>query len=591
MNKKAQFFMPLFVILTFIIFTTLYLDFAAKTEQFECSDFSSYACKIGEKQLAVLNSAAEGEKALLYIDIAAQYAYAQAVIDVAHSGYITKEMECGMYRGVPIVYGNVDCMSYNEDLNRELSTALSEKFNEAFVRYAEAYDAVTIPSNNYELSLKDNTVYGIAQEEMEIPIFSLTSIAVEEKTAEQAFSSSGTAFTQWPVEFNEHLVVSCFGYRGDKIKTKSGVKASTNHNGIDIRAPKGTPILAVADGTVTDVSPIRWGFVTVDHGNGISSQYLHLDTITVSLGEQITKGQQIGTAGGRGKNGNPDAYDSHLHFVIIDKNIDTGLKDTEGNNAVIRSGVNPLCYLSQELDYIYKNNLGCRSQGGAYKFCSLYHPAVSLTAGTYTPSASAKEMLLQIDKNYGTIIENAIAGTSIPKSLVIGVIATESRGNPNAVSPTGCAGIMQFCSGTAHEYDLCSNKQCSGTDYRKDPEKAIPAGVKLLQNNVNVFPTYSSKVEFALASYNGGATVIKKAIQSTGKSNPSWEEVAASLNAEIIADVYSESFSSSVYKKSFGTTELRNNKVREIQNYVGRVLGYTHAYEQLQNANDINTGG
>ena len=370
MNKKAQFFMPLFVIVTLIIFTTLYLDFAAKTEQFECKDFSSYACKIGEKQLAVLKTASEGEKALLYIDLSAKYAYENAVLDVAHKGYITEEMNCGTYRGVPIVYGNADCMSYNDDLNSEISNALSEKFNDAFVVYAEAYDAVTIPSNNYELSIKDNTVYGIAQEEMEIPIFSLTSIAVEEKTAEQAFSSSGTLFTQWPVAIDNHFVTSCFAFRGDKIKTKSGVKASTYHNGIDIRAPKGPPILAVAEGIVMKVSPIKWGYVTVDHGNGIYSRYLHLDTITVSAGEQVTKEQQVGTAGGRGENGDPDAYNSHLHFSIIDTNINSGLIDAEGNNAVLKENtVNPLCYLSQELQYTYENDLGCRSEGGAYKFC------------------------------------------------------------------------------------------------------------------------------------------------------------------------------------------------------------------------------
>jgi murein DD-endopeptidase MepM/ murein hydrolase activator NlpD len=568
MNKKAQFFMPLFVLVTFIIFTTLYLDFAEKSEQFACNDFSSYACKIGEKQLAVLNTAAEGEKALLYIDISAKYAYETAVLDVAHSGYMTEDMGCGTYRGVPIVYGNADCMSYNEELITEISNALSEKFNDAFVHYAEAYDAVTIPSNNYKLSFKDNTVYGTAQEEMEIPIFSLSSIAVEEKIAEQAPSSSGTLFTQWPVALDEHNVNSCFGYRGDKIKTKSGVKASTNHNGIDIYAPKGTLILAIADGTVTRVSPIRWGYVTINHGNGISSQYLHLDTISVAVGEQITKGQQIGTAGGRGKDGNPNAYDSHLHFSIMDTNINSGITDAEGNSAALSEyTVNPLCYLSQELDYTYKNNIGCRSQGGAYKFCSLYYPVTT----------SAKEMLLAIDENYGKIIENAITGTAIPKSLVIGVIAQESGGNPDAGSATGCMGLMQFCSATAYGYDLCSNKQCSGTDERTNSEKAIPAGVELLQDNLNSFSAYTDKISFAVASYNSGAGVIKNAIEKTGKSNPSWQEVSTALDADCVT--------------YFETTEQKNTKVIEIRNYVPKVLGYASAYEQLQNANDINTGG
>ncbi len=576
-GKKAQFFMPLFFILTLIIFITLYLDFAAKSEQFEGKND-----RIGEKQLAVLKTAQEGEKALLYIDIAAKYAYEKALLETAKNSYISADSKCRHYRGTPIFYGTTDCMSYNynedKQLQKELETAITTKFNDALIPYIEAYQDVGIPGDNYALTFSDAIVTGTAMQEIEIPIFSYTSAPIEEIPAEQLISASGTLFSQWPVANDEHTVTSCFGYRGDKIKTKSGVQASTNHNGIDIRAPKGTPILAIADGTVTEVSPITWGYVTVDHGNGIYSQYLHLDTITVSVGEQITQGQQIGTAGGRGKNGNPDAYDAHLHFSIIDTNIDTKLKDADGNSAVIKENkVNPLCYLSQDLDYTYKNNLGCRSQGGAYKFCSLYHPAVSLTAGIYTPSASAKEMLLQIETNYGTLINSAVTGTSISKALAIGVIATESSGNPIAVSDTGCKGIMQFCSSTAHEYGLCINERCSGTDYRTDPQKAIPAGVQLLQNNLNSFTKYSDSMKFAIASYNAGAKVIKNAIQKTGKSNPSWEEVSAALDASCVTN--SE------------TTEEKNNKVNEIRNYVPRVLGYSSAYEQLQNANDINAKG
>ncbi|MFA6888277.1 MAG: peptidoglycan DD-metalloendopeptidase family protein [Candidatus Woesearchaeota archaeon] len=576
MNKKAQFFMPLFFILTLIIFTTLYLDFSAKTEQFECSDYGSYSCKLGEKQLAVLKTAQDGEKALLYIDIAAQYAYETALLETAKKSYIPTESNCGYYRGTPVFYGTTDCMSYNEELQKELETTLTTNFNTAFIPYVEAYQYIEIPENNYVITFTDKIITGIATQEIEIPIFSYTSIPIEEISTEQAFTASGILFSQWPVALDKHTINSCFGYRGNNVQTKSGVKASSNHGGIDINAPKGTLILSIADGIVTQISPITWGSITIDHGNGIYSKYLHMDTISVEKGQTVTKGQEIGTAGGRGANGNPDAYAAHLHFSILDTNIDANLKDSEGNKAVLsENSVNPLCYFSPDIQYTNYNNLGCRSEGGPLKFCSLYYPPVSFVTGAYTPSASAKEMLLNIQKNYGSIIDQAMVGKTIPTGLVYGLMGQESGGNPNAGSKTGCMGLMQFCGSTAYDYNLCSDPKCLGTDYRTNPLKSIPAGVLHLQNNVDEFSTYTDKLKFGAAAYNAGGGVIRNAIKKTGKSNPSWEEVSAALDASCVT--------------YFKTTEEKNDKVIEIRNHVPRVMGYYYAYEQLQNKNDINT--
>ena len=100
-----------------------------------------------------------------------------------------------------------------------------------------------------------------------------------------------------------------------------------------------------------------------------------------------------------------------------------------------------------------------------------------------------------------------------------------------------------------------------------------------------MFKGYKDHVAFSLAAYNGGAWLIKKAIAATGKSDPTWEEVSAQITEGLIAEVYSEAFSSRVYKENFGTTILRNKKVNEVRNYPNIFLKYYYAYEQLEKEN------
>ena len=166
-NKKAQVFMPLFVIVTLIIFTTLYLDLAAKTEQFEQQD-NTEDPKIGTKQLVVLQAALDAQKAQLYLDLAATYAYGNAAAATAREGYLSAD-ECRQYRGVPIVYGNdenPDCMLYNEDLEEQLAETVTTTFNDALTPYLEAYEeTLDIPQYNYIISFDRGNPSGIEERE------------------------------------------------------------------------------------------------------------------------------------------------------------------------------------------------------------------------------------------------------------------------------------------------------------------------------------------------------------------------------------------------------------------------------------------
>lgn len=89
------------------------------------------------------------------------------------------------------------------------------------------------------------------------------------------------------------------------------------HSGIDIANPYGQigdPVTPFSDGTVTFAGQIYWGFgkyITIDHGDNISSLYGHLDKIFVVKGQQVKLGQVIGREGSTGWSTGP-----HLHFTV-----------------------------------------------------------------------------------------------------------------------------------------------------------------------------------------------------------------------------------------------------------------------------------
>lgn len=88
------------------------------------------------------------------------------------------------------------------------------------------------------------------------------------------------------------------------------------HAGVDFSMPIGTPIKAADGGTVVDAcigcDPNGYGaLIIVRHANGLETRYAHVNTITVKAGDQVAKGQVIGTVGNRGR-----STGSHLHFEI-----------------------------------------------------------------------------------------------------------------------------------------------------------------------------------------------------------------------------------------------------------------------------------
>ncbi len=89
-------------------------------------------------------------------------------------------------------------------------------------------------------------------------------------------------------------------------------KTTGVHAGLDVAAPKGTPVAASADGRVALAGDLYFsgGTVLLDHGDGLFTQYLHLSRIDVKDGDVVAKGTVVGLVGATGRVTGP-----HLHWA------------------------------------------------------------------------------------------------------------------------------------------------------------------------------------------------------------------------------------------------------------------------------------
>jgi murein DD-endopeptidase MepM/ murein hydrolase activator NlpD len=104
-------------------------------------------------------------------------------------------------------------------------------------------------------------------------------------------------------------ITSTFGHRENPF---GGANVET-HKGLDIAAPYGSPVKAMAKGTV-EFAGLRGGFgncVMIKNGNGFETLYGHLSKILVKVGDEINIGEQIGKVGSTGRSTGP-----HLHYEI-----------------------------------------------------------------------------------------------------------------------------------------------------------------------------------------------------------------------------------------------------------------------------------
>ena len=160
--------------------------------------------------------------------------------------------------------------------------------------------------NNKEAAIEEYEAEIAAQNET---IQALEAAVAEERrrlAAEQGRRYDGGMFT-FPCP-NMKRISDEYGYR---IHPTLGIEKF--HNGVDMAASTGSPILAAYDGKVVaaDYSASMGNYIMINHGDGLYTIYMHASALYVSKGQEVSKGQTIAAVGSTGRSTGP-----HLHFGV-----------------------------------------------------------------------------------------------------------------------------------------------------------------------------------------------------------------------------------------------------------------------------------
>ena len=208
-------------------------------------------------------------------------------------------------------------------LNRELIEVCKQELEEEEALLREAKAAVEKEQDNLEVLIdskeKEITAYesDIATQEQAIKEYEEyireqdETIAALEKALKEMESSSSLKYDggmfKWPAP-SYTSITSPFGWR---IHPTLGVNKF--HNGVDMGAPGGSPILAAYDGTVAAAgySSTMGNYIYVNHGSGLVTIYMHASALYVSAGQSVSKGDKIAAVGTTGR-----STGNHLHFGV-----------------------------------------------------------------------------------------------------------------------------------------------------------------------------------------------------------------------------------------------------------------------------------
>ena len=208
-------------------------------------------------------------------------------------------------------------------LNRELIEICKQELEEEEALLQEAKAAVEKEQENLEVLIdtkeKEITAYetDIATQEQAIKEYEEyireqdETIAALEKALKEMEGSSNLKYDggmfKWPAP-SYTRISSDYGWR---IHPTLGVNKF--HNGVDMAAPGGSPILAAYDGTVAAAgySSTMGNYIYLNHGSGLVTIYMHASALYVSAGQEVSKGDKIAAVGTTGR-----STGNHLHFGV-----------------------------------------------------------------------------------------------------------------------------------------------------------------------------------------------------------------------------------------------------------------------------------
>lgn len=159
----------------------------------------------------------------------------------------------------------------------------------------------------YEIELRDFST----TEQVVSALYEKKPVVVQQSSSPVSYSKSAN-LSSTVVSLNG---VSLSRPVSGRVSSRYGQRWGTTHKGLDIAAPKGTPIYAAGSGKIT-TSSYGWNggygnYVVIDHGSGVTTAYGHCSSLVAKYGQKVNKGDLIAYVGNTG-----DSQGNHLHFEI-----------------------------------------------------------------------------------------------------------------------------------------------------------------------------------------------------------------------------------------------------------------------------------
>lgn len=193
--------------------------------------------------------------------------------------------------------------SKQSDLNAQY-----EQVEDEMEEKQDAINMYTADINNKEAAIQEYEAY-IAEQKAIVEALEAAILAEKRRLIEEnreTVKYDGGKFA-WPAP--KYTKIS--DEYGNRIHPILGT--SQFHNGIDLAAPGGSPILAAYDGEVVaaDYSATMGNYVMINHGDGLITIYMHASALEVSKGQMVIRGEEIAKVGTTGR-----STGNHLHFSV-----------------------------------------------------------------------------------------------------------------------------------------------------------------------------------------------------------------------------------------------------------------------------------
>jgi biotin carboxyl carrier protein len=305
-------------------------------------------------------------------------------------------------------------------------------------------------------------------------------------------SSSNGAAVIWPVH---GPVTQPFGPTSCTLEpaaTVDGVSYAHYHDGLDIGAALGTPVRAMAAGTVVFAGTYPDGAVVVRvrHADGSVALYAHLQkNLEVHVGDAVKQGDVLGRVGMTGNTTGPHL---HLELTVDGTNIDP--------LPVLQGGQLPGATAASATAATATATAATTTSAAATATAASWSPASPLAVadGKLTQASLDQFDAIATSVPYHAEIRDAAVRAGVDPLLLASLVRAESGFRATAVSSAGAQGLCQLMPATA---------KSMGVSDPFDPVQNLRAGARYFANNLELY----GRVDLALAAYQAGKGAVASA--------------------------------------------------------------------------------